>query len=186
MESHWLLFSCQFQHHIMVAQICNFFNHSKYLLSLSFLSARLSSLLKFLWMAAQPSGLSDPSLSLASLHLLRVQSIPLSGSVMKKLNITCPGMSSWGTPAVTDLSYGSGLTSQSVHADYSQSPSWWFGDQTFLIVLEMASRIICPITFQGIQVRLTSQFPGSSFWPSWRQKSLSPQEPPLTPMNFWR
>ena len=64
----------------------------------------LPSLSGSLWMPSCPSGVLTASLSLvSSANLLRVHLIPLSMSLMKKLNSTGPNMDPQGTPLVTNL-----------------------------------------------------------------------------------
>ena len=71
---------------------------------------QLSSLSRSRRMAAQPSGVSATSPSFVlSAKLLRVRSVPSSGSLMKKLNKTGPSTDSWGTSLAAGLQSDSAL-----------------------------------------------------------------------------
>jgi len=70
--------------------------HLPLLSFIRFLCAQLSSLSRFRWMAAQPSGVSTtPPSFVSSANLLRVHFVLLSRSLMNELNKTGPSTEAW-------------------------------------------------------------------------------------------
>lgn len=72
--------------------------------SMRFLAAHFSVLLRSLWAAAPPSGMSaTPLRSVRSAILLRVHSAPSPTSLMKVLNKSGHSGNPWPVPLITDL-----------------------------------------------------------------------------------
>lgn len=82
-----------------------FFPKDKTLLNfMRFFVACFSSLSRYLWMSAKPSGLSaTPHSFVSSPNFLRMQSVLSSMSLLKMLNIIGPSIDLLGTPLVTGI-----------------------------------------------------------------------------------